>query len=219
MEARIAKNSSNSGNPPSSDGQVKPKKTRSSRTKTGKKRGGQVGRLGKTLEKSDHPDYIIEHTNPNCHDCGHSLDNVVGECVEIRQVFNIPEPQMQVTEHRLISKNCPCCAAKTKGSFPECVTSHVQYGDRARALMVYLNNQHMIPFERISQFFEDLYGRKISPATITKANIRVFKHLELFETKLKDFLVASPILHFDETGVRWVLQSIMLTRNEGEMEW
>ncbi len=68
--------------------------------------------------------------------------------------------------------------------------------------MVYLNNQHLLPFERISQFFEDIYGRKVSPGTITKANLRAFRNLEAFEADLKVFLIASSILHLDETGVR-----------------
>lgn len=202
LEARLAKNSSNSSKPPSSDGQGKQTKNRSLRAKTDKKPGGQPGRAGKTLEQIDSPDHIVEHAQSNCSGCGCSLEGVVGQCVEARQVFDIPEPQMVVTEHRVVSKSCPCCAAKTEGSFPNNVTAHVQYGERARALMVYLNNQHLLPFERICQFFEDIYGRKVSPGTVTKANIRAFRNLETFESDLKVFLITSPILHFDETGVR-----------------
>jgi len=201
LEARIAKNSSNSSKPPSSDGQRK-SKTQSLRGRTGKKPGGQPGRVGKTLEKVDSPDHIIEHAQNSCRGCGSSLENVIGECAEARQVFDIPEPHMVVTEHRVISKHCPCCAIKTKGCFPDGITAHVQYGERARALMVYLNNQHLIPFERISQFFEDIYGKKTSPSTIIKANSRAFRNLELFEAGLKAYLTASQVLHFDETGVR-----------------
>lgn len=202
LEDSLAKNSSNSGKPPSSDGLSKQPKNQSLRGKTGKKPGGQPGRTGKTLQQIDNPDYIIEHEQSSCGDCGHPLEGVAGDCIEARQVFDIPEPQMVVTEHRLISKSCPCCLAKATGSFPKNVTAHVQYGDRARAMMVYLNNQHLLPFERISQLFEDIYGRKVSPGTITKANRRAFGNLEIFEEDLKAFLLASSILHFDETGIR-----------------
>lgn len=48
IEARLNKNSINSGKPPSSDSYKKP---RNSRKKTGNPTGGQWGHEGKTLEK------------------------------------------------------------------------------------------------------------------------------------------------------------------------
>src|SRR5665647_1377069 len=53
LEARLAKNSSNSSKPPGSDGLRKPIKPTSERGKSGKKPGGQKGRIGKTLEQVD----------------------------------------------------------------------------------------------------------------------------------------------------------------------
>jgi len=52
LEARLAKNSSNSSKPPSTDikkSGKRPKKTTSSKKKSGKKPGGQPGHKGSTL--------------------------------------------------------------------------------------------------------------------------------------------------------------------------
>ncbi|OCA97808.1 hypothetical protein BGS1_01905 [Clostridium beijerinckii] len=59
LENQVSKNSNNSSKPPSTDGFKK--KTKSLRTKSGKKPGGQEGHEGSTLELSDNPDEIEVH--------------------------------------------------------------------------------------------------------------------------------------------------------------
>jgi transposase len=105
LEARLAKNSSNSGKPPSSNGLKRPPK--SERTSSGKKPGGQEGRIGKNLAQVENPDYIEIHTLMTCQGCGSNLGNVGGVIVEARQVFDIPKPIVEVTEHRAKEKQCP----------------------------------------------------------------------------------------------------------------
>ena len=75
LEARLNKNSSNSGKPPSSDGYKKPV---NSREKTGKPTGGQWGHEGKTLEKVENPDEVIEYRIPEVCGCGCNLEGVEG---------------------------------------------------------------------------------------------------------------------------------------------
>jgi transposase len=66
LEEQINKNSHNSSKPPSSDGMKKPKKTKSLRKRSGKKRGGQKGHKGHHLEKAETPDYIIPLPVTSC---------------------------------------------------------------------------------------------------------------------------------------------------------
>jgi hypothetical protein len=57
LEARLNQNSQNSSKPPSTDVFVDKKpKSKSSRTISGKKAGGQKGHPGKTLEMVENPD-------------------------------------------------------------------------------------------------------------------------------------------------------------------
>jgi transposase len=202
LEAQIAKNSSNSGKPPSSDGLKKPPKTTSQRGKSGRKPGGQNGHQGRTLEQVDKPDFVVTHSPVACGGCGHSLAEVEGASIGKRQVFDLPEPKIEVTEHRIEAKICPCCGGIAKGVFPENVTAPVQYGERVQALAAYFAHQHFLPFDRLSQMFEDVFGIGISPATCANVDRRLFAKLESFESNLKAHLVASQVLHFDETGIR-----------------
>jgi transposase len=68
LEAQLAKNSTNSSKPPSSDGLKKPK-PKSRREKGKRKNGGQPGHEGKTLEMVATPDDIVRHRVETCSQC------------------------------------------------------------------------------------------------------------------------------------------------------
>lgn len=200
LEARLAKDSSNSSKPPSSDGLKR--KPKSLRKKSGKKAGGQPGRIGKGLAQVNNPNSVVTHTPANCNGCGADLSEVEGSCAEQRQVFDIPQPKVNVTEHRALEKQCPCCGEATRASFPENIRGPVQYGDRIRALIAYFAHQHFIPVNRVCEIFEDIFGIALSTGTCANVNEQLFQKLKSFESSLKIYLLASGVLHFDETGIR-----------------
>ena len=200
LEGRLSKNSSNSSKPPSSDGMKR--RTKSEREKSDKSPGGQKGRVGKGLAQIDNPDSVVTHTPISCHGCGSCLIETDGTCAEQRQIFDIPNPKVHVTEHRVEEKICPCCGEVTRASFPENVKGPVQYGDRVQALIAYFSHQHFIPVERLCEIFEDIFGIPLSPGTCSNVDKRLFQQLESFEESLKTHLLASRVLHFDESGMR-----------------
>jgi transposase len=198
LKARLNQNSNNSHKPPSTDGLKK--KPAFSQSK-GKKTGGQTGHLGKTLQMVSSPDYIeIHHAEycPCCHKTFRALD--VEQIIQKRQVFDIPLPKTQVTEHQvgIIS----CCGQIHKGTFPDLVTQPVQYGSRIKAMSVLLNVDYKIPFDKIEQLFSDLYGSSFNESTAIKANSTCFDSLATTEEQIKINILDSPVAHFDETGMR-----------------
>ena len=76
------------------------------------------------------------------------------------------------------------------------------FGPLFKAQMVYFNIQHFIPFQRMAQVCEDLYGQPLSEATIAAANQRAFENLAPFEIKVVELLCQAPVNHADESGVR-----------------
>jgi transposase len=200
LEGQLSKNSRNSNKAPSGDTN---KKTKSQRGKSVRTTGGQPGRIGKALEQVEDPDHVIIHSPHICKKCNFNLSKVEGECSgEKRQVFEIPEPQVEVTEHRLEAKRCPCCGEISQGAFPENIKAPVQYGEHVQALATYFRNQHLIPIDRVCQIFEDVFNLTLSSGTSSKIDERLFKRLEPFEFALKVHLLSCKILGFDETGMR-----------------
>lgn len=201
LEDQIAKNSGNSGKPPSSDGLGK--KNKSLRHKSGKKGGGQQGHPGSTLKAVKQPDHVEWHLVTSCEHCHANLENVKARQVEKRQVFDVPTVQVEVTEHVAEIKDCSTCHQTTTGVFPNGVSQPVQYGERIKAQMVYFNQQHHIPLERTAEIIEDLYGQSISEGTIVEACNQMSQQVEpVIEAIKAEMKETEETAHFDETGGR-----------------
>jgi transposase len=202
LEDQLAKNSSNSGKPPSSDGYAKPS-PKSQRHRHKKKSGGQPGHPGNTLIAVSRPERIEVHPVRRCHHCQASLEEVPVEGMEKRQVFDLPPVKLEVTEHQAERKRCPRCGRCTKAKFPEGVTQPVQYGPRFQAQMVYWNQYQMIPLERVCEMAEDLYGHRPSEGTVVSLCGETAESVRPVQEAVRDQLQQQePVGHFDETGVR-----------------
>jgi transposase len=206
VEEQLKKNSRNSHKPPSSDGLKKIPKVRKP---SGKKPGGQKGHKGTTLQMVENPDIIEVHKVERCGRCGQSLkaEKVLG--YDRRQVFDLPPIQVEVTEHQAEIKECGRCGTFTTAEFPEQVTHKVQYGAGLKATAAYIKSYGLLSYERAAELFEDLFGVPLSGGTLVHIDREIGERLEEVNDRIKEQILYSPIVHFDETGMRI----------EGKLHW
>ena len=202
LERRLGLNSSNSGKPPSSDGLKKPQRVSSLREPSGKKTGGQKGHPGETRCQVANPDTTIDHYPPACAGCGKPLAAATATGHVARQVFDLPEPTLIVTEHRAHACHCAACGTQTRAAFPEGVSAPVQYGERIAAFVLYLLHYQLLPEKRLATLMADLFGVKLVTATIARISQDCAERFQLFADALRDQVAAAPVKHMDETGFR-----------------
>jgi transposase len=191
LENQINTNSRNSSKPPSSDGFAR---TKSLRKKSGKKSGAQKGHPGHTLVMTDHPDKVEVQKVTHCHGCGANLAEQPAELIESRQVVDLPPLKLEATEYRAEQKTCQTCGAVNKAAFPDGVNQPVQYGPLARSLATYMNQYQLLPYERVCEFFKDLFGQPFSEGSLFTANQALYESLAGFEQEVKQQILNSPVV-------------------------
>jgi transposase len=204
LRRQLGQDSSNSSKPPSSDGlKKKPRVPGSLRGRSGKASGGQKGHKGDRLRQVADPDCVIEHTACACGHCGSPLDPKSAVRIEKRQVFDLPERPLVVTEHQASIYRCENCRGETKAAFPDGVVSSMQYGERLRAAAVYLNIQQLIPEDRTAQALSDLFGAPlICSGSIVAWVGKKAQELRLVYERIGERAAEAKVRCLDETGFR-----------------
>jgi len=201
LRRRLGLDSSTSSKPPSSDGLRK--KPTSLREPSGKPSGGQAGHKGDTLKRVADPDRIVVHEARACRHCGAGLALSMARETETRQVFDLPEKLIEVTEHRRLVYACAGCGGRTGAAFPDGVEAPAQYGERLRAAAIYLHLQQLIPEERTAETLADLFGvPSLCPASVMDWVRRKASALAPVAGRIGALVAAARVRCLDETGFR-----------------
>lgn len=164
LEARLKQSSSNSSKPPSTDGLAKPA-PKSLRGRSGRGPGRPAGGEGATLAQMADPDVVVRHEPAVCAGCGDSLTGAAEVGVARRQVFDIPEPVLVVTEHQIVTRVCGC-GQRTSGQAPAEAPAPAVYGPRLAAIGVYLLHGQFLSLSRTAHAIRDLFGAPVTAATV-----------------------------------------------------
>lgn len=203
LERKLGRNSSNSSQPPSQDGLGKPP-PRSMRGRSGRKAGKQPGSPGSGLAQVEVPDQLVKHFPSACAGCASVLDPaaVLDGTVVRRQVFDVPEAQVQVTEHQLFAVACGGCRLVTRAAAPSGVSAPAVYGPNVTAMAAYLAAAHHVPTVRIVEILADLTGVQVSVGWVVDAVSRAKTAVAGSGQAVKDALAAAPVVYFDESVTR-----------------
>ena len=112
---------------------------------------------------------------------GLSLAGQKPDRVERRQVFDLPEPKLEVTKHQAEVKTCPC-GCVNRAAFPAEVAAPVQYGPRVKSVAVYLGEYQLLPFDRLAEIMRDLFAcESFSEGTLANFKADCSRRLEPVE--------------------------------------
>ena len=200
LERRLGQNPRNSSRPPSSEGYEKPP-PRSRREVTDRASGGQPGHPGRTLRQVAEPDERVVHAPAACAGCGASLTGAEVTSTEARQVFDLPEIALRVTEHVLEHRRCGC-GKTTMAAVPAGAGAPTQYGPGLRGLATYLLVAQHLPLARTAELLAELLNAPVSEGTLAAWYASAADGLADFDAALVARLVTAGVLGADETGIR-----------------
>lgn len=208
LREQLNKNSRNSSKPPSTDGYKKPK-PKSLRESSGRKAGGQNGHEGHHLDIEQEPKETISHMPPACVGCPHYEKCRGKACVaETRKVADAAI-EICVTAHEALAVTCPLTGKELRGMFPEDVKGPIQYGKKLQGLIVAFNTIGAVSANRIREIFGSVFGIPLSTGTVGSMVSRFAEGLTEAMAEIRNQVIGSPIVHFDETG----------TNVSGKLHW
>ena len=199
LERRVGQSPRNSDQPPSSEAYGKPP-PRSRRKRGQRGPGGQPGHEGTTLCQIADPDRVVCHAPRRC-GCGRSLRRAPVTSVEVRQVFDLPEIRLDVTEHRIEHRACRC-GRVTMAELPAGVNAPTQYGPSVRAVATYLLAGQHLPLGRTAQLLAEVLAAPVGEGSLAAWYTQAAAGLAGFEAAVRDQLAAADVLGADETGLR-----------------
>ncbi len=148
------------------------------------------------------PTQRVEHTVDQCPDCGTRLSG--GWAQRTREVIDLPQVPVQVTEHVYIARICPRCRRHWT---PRAATDDVALGKQRLgvniiSLIAALREEARLPVRTIRWYLDAVHGLRLSLGAIVAATHQVARKAQAVVAGILEHIRGSPVVHADETGWR-----------------
>jgi hypothetical protein len=219
LRRQVGRDSSNSSQPPSTDGPAAKAKAKAARRaaqpspegqpaagepgrgRPRRKQGGQPGHRGSGLAPVATPDHREPVEPACCAGCGGNLAGAPGTVGRRVQVFDLPTFSPAVTEYQMMRRVCDCGHATMAGLPTGVRGGPTCYGLNVTAAATLLASQDVLGIERTADLMSTLLGVEVSTGFISSCLTRLDTALTAtgFEQALKTALGEQDVLGTDET--------------------
>jgi transposase len=200
LKEQIARNSSNSSFPPSSNSPAN--KVEKHTQKSEKKRGGQKGHPGykRELIETEKCQKVIDYIPQECSKCANKLEGKDPSPYR-HQVVELPPVEAYVEEHRLHQLECKHCGELTRAKLPKEIPQN-GYGVRVVAMAAILSGLYRMSERMVQTAFKDLFGIVLALGTVNalrqEASLAIAEPVE----QAAEYVKRQPIINADETSFK-----------------
>ena len=146
----------------------------------------------------------VEHLLEQCPHCGIQLSG--GWTHHTREVIELPQVPVAVTEHAYIARTCPGCRRRfvPSAQLDGVVMGQQRLGINLLSLIAALREEARMPFRAIQWYLDTVHGLHLSVGAIVAATHRVAQKAQTLLTSIVERIRGRPVVCADETGWREV---------------
>ena len=148
------------------------------------------------------PTHRVEHVVEQCPDCGTQLFG--GWTHHTREVIELPQVPVQVTEHAYLARTCPRCRRRCvpPAQLEGAALGQQRLGINLVSLIAVLREEARLPIRTIQRYLDTVHGLHLSVGAIVDVTQRVGRQAQGMLAGIVERIRASPVVHADETGWR-----------------
>ena len=148
------------------------------------------------------PTRRVEHAVEECPQCGVRLSG--GWVHRTREVIDLPQVPVEVTEHAYLARTCPRCQRRCipPGPLEGVALGKQRLGINLMSLIAALREEARLPFRTIQWYLDTAHGLRLSLGAIVAATRTVALKAQTQLCNVLERIRGSPVVHADETGWR-----------------
>jgi transposase len=165
-------------------------------------KGPRQRRAVNFARRREPPTRVVEHALETCPGCGTALGG--GEVVRRRQVLHIPRAAVEVIEHVVRRRVCPCCARACTPALDlgDQVLGHHRVSVETMAYIASLRAVGRLPLRTIQWLLASWHGLRLSAGALVGLLKAVADRAKPALDELRARVRGSPAVCADETGWR-----------------